>query len=551
MTLQSRDECDVAVIGAGIGGLYAAYRFHNQGLSVIGLEAGGGVGGVWYHNCYPGARVDVDSIDYCYYFSAEVARLWRWTERYAAQPELLRYLGFVADHHDLRRHFRFNTRLVSGLWNAEAKRWCLSTSTGGEIVARFVVLATGNLSEPRRPDFRGLESFKGEWVQTNRWPEREVPIEGRRVGVIGTGSTGVQVVTAVAPLAAELTVFQRTANYAVPAVNRPLDESEQLWLAENLADERERLLQSAGGVRRPPGGKRADEYTEAEQLGRLEDQWAFGGQGMNRVFSDQGTNADSNRITSNFVRSKILATVNDEQVARALLPTTYPIGTRRLALDTGYYETFNRENVRLVDIRADPILEFTPTGIRTSSSEHNLDLVIFALGFHAFTGAINAAHLRNSTGASPTDSWRHGPRTILGLMTPGFPNLFFPTGAGSPSVLSNLFLCNEFCLDWIGDAISYLDEHGQTTIEATPAGAAEWQAEVARAAEPLLRLQVDNYMVHVGPDGSRVFMPYIGGLGAYVEHARDIAANGYRGFTLDGIESSDQQPAATLQVPQR
>jgi cation diffusion facilitator CzcD-associated flavoprotein CzcO len=527
-----RGAYDVIVIGAGLGGLYAVYRLRHQGLSVLGLEAAGGVGGVWYHNRYPGARVDLDSLDYCYYFSEELARSWRWTERYASQPELLAYLNFVADRYALAQHFRFRTRMTGGRWDADAHRWEVTTSADERFHSRFLLMATGNLSHARRPPFVGLDRFTGDWVLTSHWPEREVPLDGRRIGVFGTGSTGVQVIPALAERASHLTVFQRTANYVVPAVNHPLREEPQRWLAEHLSQERAKLLRSVNGTRSPRGTRPAADFSDAEREELLERQWAFGGQGMNRVFSDQGTDIKVNHIVAEFVRAKVRKKLESAALAEKLSPRAYPIGTRRLALDTGYYETFNRDNVQLVDLRDDPVIEVTESGVRTAGSHHEFDLLVFALGFHAFTGAIDAANIRNGLGRGPTDSWGRGPRTALGLMTPSFPNLFFPTGAGSPSVLANLFLNNECCIDWIADAIAYLDRHGYATIEATEEAADRWQAHVAEVAAPLLRLRVDNYMVHVNADGTRVFMPYVGGLGRFAERAQAIAAAGYEGFAL-------------------
>jgi cation diffusion facilitator CzcD-associated flavoprotein CzcO len=524
---------DVIVVGAGIGGIYAVHRFTHQGLSVLGVEGASGVGGVWYHNRYPGARVDVDSIDYCYYFSTEIWQQWRWTERFAAQPEILAYLDFVADSFGVKQRFVFGTWVTSAQWRGDTARYHVTTSTGLSVSCRFLVMATGQLSAARRPEFPGLERFRGEWVRTSHWPERGVDLDGRRIGIIGTGSSGVQAIPVLAQHAKRLHVFQRTANYVVPARTAPIGAAVQRGIAGRLGDERELLLATRGGTRLPVGARPLSHFSPADQVAILERQWESGGQAMNSLFSDQGTNQESNDVVAEFVRRKVREIVRDPGLAEKLCPSSYPIGTRRLCLDMGYYDTFNRDNVTLIDLRSDPITEITETGIRTQAAHHELDLIVFALGFRAFTGALDQAHIRNERGAAPSDGWARGPRTLLGLMTTGFPNLFLPTGPGSPSVLGNLFLQNEFLMDWIGDCIGYLDAHGFATIEPSEAAQDAWTAQVAEAASRLLRLRVDNYMVHVNADDqSRVFMPYTGGFDRYVRAARDTAARGYEGFVL-------------------
>jgi len=521
----------VVVVGAGPGGIYGVHRFLRQGLTVLGLEAAGGVGGVWFHNRYPGARVDLYSVDYSYHFSREILEKWSWSERFASQAELLEYLNFVADRLDVRRHFLFDTKLVSARWDGGDGRWHLRTDTGLDVATRFLVMATGNLSAPRQPPFPGLDRFGGDWYQTSYWPEDPVDLDGRRIGVIGTGSTGVQAVTALAGRASRLYVFQRTANYSVPAQNRPLGPEDQCP-PEKVLDERERLLTFPSGSQIPRAPHPLAHYTTEEQQALLERQWAHGGQGMNAVFADQGVDPATNFVVAEFVRQKIRDTVADPAVAEALCPYDYPIGTRRLCLDTGYYEQFNRDHVTLVDVRADPIVEITETGLATGSAHYDLDVIIFALGFHAFRGALDQADIRNEAGQTPGDAWARGPRTRLGLMTRGFPNLFLPTGPGSPSVLANMILLNELHMDWIADCIAHVGDLGLATVEPTEEGEASWTAHVAEVASRLLRLNVDNYMVHVNDDGSRVFMPYAGGLDHYMAMARGIAADGYDGFAF-------------------
>jgi cation diffusion facilitator CzcD-associated flavoprotein CzcO len=399
---------------------------------------------------------------------------------------------------------------------------------------RFLVLATGNLSAARAPKFAGLDSFRGEWVQTSHWPERDVPAETKRVAVIGTGSSGVQTVTALAPRAEHLYVFQRTPNFSVPARNAPLSEA-AYNAAVSAPDRREMLLGTpVGSVFGLPAPVLSyAEYGEAEREERLQAQWTLGGQGMNRVFADQGVDPAVNKVVADFVRKKIREIVEDPAVAEQLCPQDHPIGTRRLCLDTGYYETFNRSNVTLVSVARDPIERIAPTGIQLrSGARYDVDLIVFALGFHAFRGAMDRIDIRNA-GATISDAWRRGPRTLLGLMTAGFPNLFHLTGPGSPSVLANMALMNEQHVDFAAALIAHMRANGRDSIEPDLAAQDAWTDEVACAARGLLRFNVDNYMVHVNADdGSRVFMPYTGGLARFNATCRAIAAAGFEGFVF-------------------
>lgn len=526
---------DAVVVGAGLGGLYAIYRLRQQGLSVLALEKASGVGGVWFHNRYPGARVDVESAEYCYYFSPELYKEWQWTERYATQKELLAYLNHVADRFDIRRHIRFQEALTKARWDPAAAVYHLETSKGNRMTCRFLVMATGNLSEAKKPDFKGLDEFQGEWAMTSHWPEHPVQLEGRRIAVIGTGSSGVQTIATVAPLASHLYVFQRSPNYSVPAQNRPVDKERHAAIAADVPGRRAQLMNTRAAMTsgQPSLDKFAD-LTEAERQERLERQWNYGGQGMNRVFADQGTNQEANDYVAEFVRQKIRSIVKDPKVAEKLCPYDHPIGSRRLCIDINYYETYNRDNVTLVDISEHGIERITPKGIRTDDGqEYEVDLIIFALGFAAFRGALDTIDIRNPEGLHPTSRWNRGPRTMLGLMTHGFPNLFILTGPGCPSVLSNMVLMNEEHVNWVADLIAYMDANGMATVEPTWEAEEKWGEEVAAAARPLLRLHVKNYMVHVNhDDGSRVFIPYVGGFDRYMSICHDIAAKGYPGFVF-------------------
>jgi cyclohexanone monooxygenase len=527
------EKIDVVVVGAGMGGIYALHRFRQQGLNVLGLEGASGVGGVWFHNRYPGARVDLESVDYCFYFSSEIFNEWTWTERNASQPELLRYLNFVTDRLDLRRLIQFETWLTAAQWDAESAEWALTTSSGAQFRTRFLVMATGNLSAARAPAFEGLDNYKGECVRTSHWPDREVQIAGRRVAVIGTGSSAVQAIPVIAEQAKHLTVFQRSPNYSVPACNGPADLERLAEIRARVPEVRKELFATVGASNvMLPSAPMAD-FDEAEIAARLEKQWNSGGHGMSYLFADQGRNEESNYKVAEFVRNKIRSIVKDPELAETLCPQDHAIGTRRLCVDTGYYATYNRENVTLVNVRDNPIARISETGIVLEDGQSfDVDLIVLALGFHPFTGSWDRIDIRNDKGAGPTDHWDRGPKTLLGLMTAGFPNFFFLTGPGSPSVLANLFLMNEYHVDWVGDLIAHMDAHGLRTVQPTEAAQEAWSAHVAEVAAPTIRLRTRNYMVHRNEDGSGVFIPYIGGFKRYADQADAVAADGYSGFVL-------------------
>jgi cation diffusion facilitator CzcD-associated flavoprotein CzcO len=523
----------VIVIGAGMGGVYAVHRLTSQGLSVLGIESAPEVGGVWYHNAYPGARVDLESHYYCYLFDEDLYREWRWSERYAAQPELLRYLKHVADRFGVRRHFRFGTSVVGARWDEDGRRWVVRTDAGDVVTGRFLVSTTGQLSKAREPAFPGLGTFRGRWVQTSHWPQDGVDLRGKKVGIIGTGSSGVQASTAIAAEADRLVVFQRTPNYSVPAHNGPADRALHAELSRDLASVRGKVAAAPAGNLTPGYVGRAADFSPKRRRELLDERWAFGGQPLLALFSDQGTDLEANRIVGDYVRAKVREIVKDPEVAERVVPDAYPIGTRRLCVDTGYYEIFNQDNVTLADVRSDPIRRITPAGIETKDASYDLDVIVFALGFEAFTGALDGANVRDAAGEAVSARWRRGPETYLGLMTVGFPNLFLITGPGSPSVLANMNVHNVQHLDFVGDLIDHARERGAERIEPTRRAQDEWTAHAAEVAAPLIRRQVDNYMVHVNKDdGSRVFIPYGGGFHQYVRRCDEVAAAGFRGFDL-------------------
>jgi cation diffusion facilitator CzcD-associated flavoprotein CzcO len=525
---------DVILIGAGMGGIYGTYRFSRQGLSVLCLEAAEGVGGVWHLNRYPGARVDLESTEYCYWFSRELFRDWKWSERFAAQPELERYMNHVVDRFDLRKHMRFNHNVVAARRLAAENRWQVDTGNGKRFTCRFLVTAMGNLTAPRELDFPGLADFKGEWVQTSRWPKRPVEIRGRRIGVIGTGASGVQVIPPLAEEAKHLTVFQRTPNFVVPPQNRPLHPGEIDALADDFERTRHEAFMVSKVAKRVLGP--ITQFSEAEVQRLLEEQWSVhGAHGMSVLFQNSQIDWEVNQVISDFVRNKIRATVKDPVTAEKLCPYEHGVGNRRLGVCTGYYETFNRDNVSLIDLRADPIETITESGIRTRSGHHELDLIVFSIGFRSFTGTLQDANIRNEHGRGITEHWKPGWKTMLGFMTSGFPNLFMACGTGGIGFSFNVFPVNEQQMDWIGDCIAYMDRNGYKTIESDPAAEVAWGKVVADIASNRLQMKrkLRDRNVHVDPEtGQRFCMTFMGGFGPYIEHCDKSAANGYAGFIV-------------------
>ncbi len=526
-------DCDAVIVGAGLAGLYMLHRLRGLGFSVRVYEAGGDVGGTWYWNRYPGARCDVESMDYSYSFSDELQQEWRWSERYAAQPEILRYINHVADRFDLRRDIRFETRVTAARFDEATNQWAIRTDGGERVSAQFCIMALGCLSTAQVPDFNGLATFAGRWYHTGNWPHEGVDFTGQRVGVIGTGASGIQSIPIIARQATHLTVFQRTPNFTIPAWNAPLDtEHERRWKAD-YAEHRRKNRESRAGFVVPINDMPALAATSEERQRAYEARWARGGFGFTSAFADLGTNKAANDTAAAFVHDKIRATVRDPAVAEALSPQDHPIGTKRLPLDTDYYDTFNRDNVTLVDIRSAPIEEITPVGLRTRDAAYALDSIVFATGFDAMTGALLAIDIRGRDGGMLKRKWADGPRTYLGIATAGFPNLFIITGPGSPSVLSNMIVSIEQHVDWIADCIAYLHAHDLRGIEATVAAEDGWVAHVNAVANTTLYPLANSWYMGANiPGKPRIFMPYVGGVGAYRQKCDAIAAQGYEGFTL-------------------
>ncbi len=527
-------ELDAVVIGAGFSGMYMLHRLRELGLSTQVYEAGDGVGGTWYWNRYPGARCDSESHFYNYSFSDVILKEWEWTCRYPEQPEILRYLNFVADKLDLRRDIKFNTRVTATVLNERTNRWDIETDTGERVSATFLITAVGCLSAAQLPNIKGLETFQGKWYHTGKWPHEGVDFTGKRVGIIGTGSTAIQAIPVIAAQADHLTVFQRTANFTVPAKDHPLTAEAQRNAKANYAQMRQKMRELVFGIPFDPAEQSALEV-QAEERDRLyEELWDYGGfKFLLSSYSDLILNREANETAAEFVRTKICEIVKDPVIAATLSPHTHPIGTKRPPIDTDYYETFNRDNVTLVDIRTAPIEAITEKGIRTRDGEYTLDCIVFATGFDAMTRTLFNLGIKGRGGLALEEKWADGPHTYLGVATAGFPNLFMITGPGSPSVLSNMPVSIEQHVEWIADCIQYLRRNDRAFIEATEAAQQSWDAHVTEVANTTLFPQADSwYMGANVPGKPRVFMPYAGGVGAYRELCAGIAVKGYEGFVM-------------------
>ncbi|MGI9207917.1 MAG: flavin-containing monooxygenase [Rhodococcus sp. (in: high G+C Gram-positive bacteria)] len=528
-------DVDAVVIGAGISGLYAVYKLRGRGMTVHGFEAADGVGGTWFHNRYPGARCDVESVDYSYSFDEDLQQEWTWSERFATQEEILAYLEHVAGRHDLHSAFEFLTRVVSTVYDEVSALWTITTDTGRSVTARFVVMATGVLSATNRPDIPGRDSFTGESYHTGEWPRHTVEFAGKRVGVIGTGSSGIQSIPIIAQEAEQVVVFQRSPNYSLPAGNTPLSP-EQIAEVKASYPERRRLARlSGGGTPFTPYPKGALEVDEAERRRVYDEWWQRGGYLFAKAFPDQTISIEANDTAREYVEAKIRDMVKDPEIANRLIPTDHPIGTKRIVTDSGYFETYNRENVTLVNLRSTPIVEITEGGIRTSDTDYPLDMLVFATGFDAMTGALSRIDIRGRDGRALRDEWSAGPRTYLGMAVAGFPNMFVMVGPGSPSVLANMVLGAEQQVDWIADCLDHLDEHNAVSIEATEQAVAEWVEECNKKAAATLFPSADSWYLGANiPGKPRVFMPYIGGFANYGNICAEVAAAGYKGFEIGG-----------------
>ncbi len=528
------DQVDVVVVGAGFAGMYSLYRLRKAGYTVRVFERGDNVGGTWYWNRYPGARCDVQSMEYSYSFDEDLQQEWQWSERFAPQPEILAYANHVADRFELRDHITFNTSVSSVHYQDDTNFWRVTTDTGEVVESRFCIMATGCLSSINKPDFKGIDTFKGETYHTGQWPHEGVDFTGHTVGVIGTGSSAIQSIPIIAEQAKHLTVFQRTANFSVPAHNQPLDKDyEKAIKADYTAFREENKQMMAGfGARQPRHLDSVWDADDALRNERFEERWQIGGLGFLASFGDLSMSTEANNLAAEFVRNKVRSIVKDADTAELLAPKGV-IGCKRICVDTNYYDTYNRDNVSLVDVSEHPIEEITENGLLTGGKEYTFDRLVFATGFDAMTGTLMRIDIRGRGGQTIQDKWAAGPRTYLGLSTHGFPNLFTVSGPGSPSVLSNMIVTIEQHVNWIMDCIEHMKREELTTIEATVQAEDEWVAQGNAIAGETLFSQCNSWYLGANVPGKpRVFMPFIGGLPLYFGICDEVAADNYRGFAL-------------------
>ena len=544
---------DAIVVGAGFAGLYAVHALRQKGFRCLGFEAAPDVGGVWYWNRYPGARCDVESMQYSYGFSEELQQEWRWSERFSPQREIHAYTRHVAERFDLRRHFRFGTAVTAAEFDEACALWTVRTDRGESETARFLIMASGSLSVARYPDIPGLDSYEGELFHIGQWPDRPVDFAGRRVGVVGTGSSGVQAIPVIAEQAEHLTVFQRTPNFVIPARNRKLDDATQAAWKSRYAEHRARAKQV--GTFYEFSDRSAMSVTPEERQAEYDRRWAEGGVNFVHSFNDIYTNEASNRTAADYVRDRIRAIVRDPVTAERLCPKDHPLGAKRICVAGNYYETYNRPNVSLVDLRHEPIVGITPKGLRTARGEYPLDALAFATGYDALTGALTRIAIRGRGGHLLAEKWQEGPANYLGLMAVGFPNLFIVTGPGSPSVLVNMIVGIEQHVEWILRCMEDLARDGFTTIEPEPQAERDWVRHVNEAADRTLFVKANSWYLGANiPGKPRVFMPYVGGIGPYRRKCDEVAAAGYEGFLLgragaSGKPASEALVAATALTP--
>ena len=526
---------DAVTVGAGFAGMYMLHKLRGLGLSARVFEAGDGLGGTWHWNRYAGARVDIESQEYGFSFDPALDREWQWSERYATQPELLRYVNHVADRYDLRRDIQLETRVTSAHYDEGQNEWRIITNKHDDVRARFCIMATGCLSTPKEIDLDGIDDFAGAIYKTFAWPREGVDFSGQSVGVIGTGSSAIQSIPVIAAQAAHVTVFQRTPNYCVPAHNGEIPAEKLADWDTNRASYRAEAKASPFGALFRGGEAMITEVPRAESEAEYERRWDVGGLQMLAAYPDVGVDPAANAIAADFFARKIASIVKDPVTADLLTPKTYPLGTKRLCVDTGYYATFNLPHVNLVDLGNSPIDRVIETGIRTKDGDHAFDAIVLATGFDAMTGTLGKIDIVGRDGQLLRDKWADGPHTYLGLMIAGFPNLFTITGPGSPSVLTNMIMSIEQHVEWISDCIAHLGDHQQVTIEATRHAEATWVAHVNEVADTTLYPQANSwYMGANVPGKPRVFLPYVGGFPVYVEACNDVVTKGYEGFVISG-----------------
>lgn len=531
---------DAVIIGAGFAGLYQLHKLRDElGMHVRVLEAADGVGGTWYWNRYPGARCDVESHFYSYSFNDEIQQSWRWSEKFASQPEILSYIQWVAEKLDLERNISFNTRVTGVRYEDEGDSWAVTTETGETLRATYVICAVGSLSSTLLPDIPGIDSYQGEIYHTGNWPMTPVAFDGQRVGVVGTGSSGIQVITEIARDVEELVVFQRTPNYVVPARNRRIGEAEEAAVKADYSELRRQARGSKGGMVLTESGLRVIDTPDSQRREILDRAWELGSFNFTNAFTDTVVNESSNEIVAEYFRERLSAVVADEKTRSLLTPHGYPLGTKRLCAADGYYETFNRDNVKLVSVRDDSIEKVTNSGIELASGiEFELDAIIFATGFDAITGSLLRLNIEGRAGRALSSEWAAGPHTYLGIASEGFPNLFFITGPGSPSVISNVVQSIEQHVDWVTDLISYARRNETSLIETTADAQHAWVKRVNDIANLTLYPRAASwYMGANVPGKPRVFMPYLGGVGGFRAESDKIRDDGYTGIEFSHSES--------------
>ena len=528
------ENVDAVIVGAGFSGLYLLHRLRKAGFSTRVFERGGGVGGTWYWNRYPGARCDVESLQYSYSFDEQLQQEWHWPEKFSAQPDILAYANHVADRFDLKKDIEFNTEVKVGCFDEKSSSWKITTSKGEKVTARFFIMATGCISTTQVPSIKGLNNYKGNTYHTGNWPHEEVNFAGQNIAVIGTGSSGIQSIPVLAEQANNLTVFQRTPNYSIPSQNEPMtNKYEQSWKDVYTARRKE-MRYSAHGSLKDLNNVPALSVDEEQRQKLYSERWAIGGTGFLGSFNDLLTNADANYTAAEFVRQQIKKIVEDQETAEILCPTTYPIGTKRICIDTGYFETYNRKNVKLIDISKRPIQRLVSNGIVANEQLYVFDSIIFATGFDAMTGSLFNVDIKGRKGIALRDKWNAGPKTYLGLMSASFPNLFMITGPGSPSVKSNMIMSIEQHVDLVTDTLLRMRSEGLSVVEPELAAENSWVEHVQEVANKTLFPRANSWYMGANiPGKPRLFMPYIGGVGVYREICEEIVADNYRGFKFE------------------
>jgi cyclohexanone monooxygenase len=533
--LKASTPVDAVIVGAGFSGLYLLHRFRELGISTRVFERGGDVGGTWYWNRYPGARCDVESMQYSYSFDEDLQQEWQWSEKFSPQPQILAYANHVADRFDLRKDIDFNVEVTAAHYDEGARRWAIETDAGEQVSAQFFIMATGCISTAQIPDLDGFDEYKGRTFHTGNWPHEKVDFTGERIAVIGTGSSGIQAIPVLAQEAAHLTVFQRTPNYSLPSRNVPMTEEYERSWKDVYPAKRDEMRYSGHGSLKDLNDKPALSVSEEERQTVFAERWKTGGTIFLGAFNDILTSQEANDTAAEFVRNQIRTIVKDPVTAELLAPKTYPIGTKRICVDSGYFETYNRDNVDLVDISGAPIERMTPDGLVANGQEYAFDSIVFATGFDAMTGTLFNVDIRGRRDQALKEKWYAGPRTYLGLMSEAFPNMFMITGPGSPSVKSNMVMSIEQHVDFVTDSIVHMREQGYDVMEPTVDAEDDWVDHVQETANKTLFPRANSWYMGANiPGKPRLFMPYIGGVGVYRKICEDIVAEGYKGFRFEG-----------------